>query len=59
MSIKQSVKELTFIPCFLFSHNSVVAYDNDAAEERYHRCVDGLAKMREDAADDVLLRPEL
>ena len=38
--------------------SSDVAYDNDA-EERYRRCVDGLAKMREEAADDVLLRPEL
>ena len=36
-----------------------VAYDDDDAEERYCRCVDGLAKMGEEAADDVLLRPEM
>ena len=59
MSIKQSVEELTFIPYFLFSYNSVVAYDDNAAEERYRRCVDGLAKVREEATNDVLLRPEL
>ena len=47
------------------SNNSVglrqndVAYDDDDAEERYRCCVDGLAKMREEAADDVLLMPEL
>ena len=38
--------------------SSDVAYDDDA-EERYRRCVDGPAKMREEAADDLLLRPDL
>ena len=34
-------------------------YDDDDAEKRYRRYVDGLTKMREEAADDVLQRPEL
>ena len=57
MSIEQSVNRTEIIPSD--GGSSDVAYDDDDAEERYRRCVDGLAKMREEAADDVTLRPEL
>ena len=33
--------------------------DDDNAEEQYRHCVDGLANMREEAANDVLMRPEI
>ena len=71
MSIEQSVNRTecqgthfhSLLPYFLIipldGGSSDVAYDDNDAEERYRRCFDGLAKMREEAADDVLLRPEL